>query len=553
MTVLTLNRKELEKNIGKISKDIEEKITMFGTTVESLTDDEISVEVYPNRPDLLSLQGFSRAINAFISKKTSIKDYKVEKPEKDFKVIIDKSVKKVRPFTACAIVKNLKFNEETIKEIIDVQEKLHGSYARNRKKLAIGIYPLEEIKLPIKFLAKDPTEIRFKPLEFPKEINARQILSQHPTGREYGHLLDGCEVYPIFEDSNNEILSMPPIINSDKTGKITEKTKDVFIECSGFNFEFLKKTLNMIVCTLSDLGGKIYTIEIEDIKENKKYMTPDLEPIKKEFDIDFVNKTLGLELNDKTIKQLLEKMNIGYIKEKEKNIALVPAYRTDILHEIDIVEDIAIAYGYDNFDPILPNISSVGEEDKTSILIRKISELLAGLGLLEISTYHISTKENQYKKIGYKEYKEIIEIIDSKNENNILRTSLLSQSIKVLSENSDASYPQKIFEIGNIFYEDEKSETEIGEKQSLCISICHEKANLTELKQIWDYIARMLDIKYDISETNHPTFIDGRCGNIIINKKSAGIFGEVSPNVLKNNKIKMPVASLEIDVSSLMK
>ena len=140
---------------------------MFGTPVDKLTDEEISIEIFPNRPDLLSFQGFTRAILPFLEKKP-IFEYKTEKSEKDYKVTIDKSVKKVRPYTICAIVKNLKFNDEKIKNIIDIQEKLHLTYGRNRKKLAIGIYPLEAIKLPIIFLAKKPEDIKFQPLDFPR-------------------------------------------------------------------------------------------------------------------------------------------------------------------------------------------------------------------------------------------------------------------------------------------------------------------------------------------------------------------------------------------------
>jgi len=548
MAVIKLNRKELEKNIGKIDDKIENKISMFGTPVENLTDDEISIEIFPNRPDLLSLQGISRALLAFLEKKPGLKEYKVEKPEKDYKVIIDKSVKKVRPFTACAIVKNLKFNDEKIKEIIDIQEKLHMTFGRDRKKLAIGIYPLEQIKLPIRYLAKKPEEIKFQPLEFPREINGRQILSQHPTGRAYANLLKDAEVFPIFIDANEEILSMPPIINSDKTGKISENTKEVFIECSGFNLNYLKKTLNIIVTALSDMGGRIYAMEIQD---NTKYLSPDLEPEKMQFSIENINKTLGLNLTEKEIKKYLEKMGLGL----DKNKAIIPAYRTDILHEIDLSEEIAIAYGYENFIPELPKISTIAEENPISILKKKISEILIGLNMLEISTYHLTTKEVQYKSLGYKEYKDMIETINSKTENNILRNSLLSQSIKILSENSDASYPQKIFELGKVFNSNDKSETGIEEKENLCISICHEKANFTEIKQTFDYLARMLDFKYEIKEIDHPAFIIGRCGEIIIikgnKKESLGILGEIAPFVLKNNKIKMPVSSLELNIEIL--
>jgi len=547
MTILTLSKKELEKKIGKIDDKLKNKIDMFGTPIDDETNDEISIEVFPNRPDLLSLSGFSRGFNAFLGKKKS-NGYQVEKPEKDYKVIIEKSVKSVRPYTSCAIVKGLKFDDDMINEVIGIQEKLHGSYSRNRKKLAIGIYPLEEIKLPIKFLAKKPEDIVFRPLEFPKEINGKQILNQHPIGQEYGHLLKDAEVYPIFEDSDGQILSMPPVINSEKTGKITERTKDVFIECSGFDKGYLDKTINMIVCSLADLGGKVYGMEIDDKVEGKR-TSPNLESEKMEFSIDYINKNLGLELSEKEVKDLLAKMGIEVVNGK----VLIPPYRTDIIHEIDLVEEVAIAYGYDNFKPEIPEISTVGEEDKIGILKRKISEVLIGLDLIEVSSYHLSTKEKQFKKIGVKSFKDkIIEVLDSKTENNILRTSLFASSIQILSENSDASYPQKIFELGKVFFEDDKTESGIGEEEKLCISLCYKEANFTELKQILDNMMRMFDLEYEIKEVEREGFIDGRTGEILIDGKSVGIIGEVSPSVLRNNRIKMPASSLEINIDNLM-
>ncbi|MDD5193128.1 MAG: phenylalanine--tRNA ligase subunit beta [Candidatus Nanoarchaeia archaeon] len=550
MATFTLDRKELEKHIGKITPNMIEKISMMGTPVEDFNEETISVDITPNRPDFLSMQGFIRGVQSFLGKKPGLKEYKVEKPEKNYSVTIDKSVKRVRPFIACAIVKNLRFTDEKIKEIIDIQEKLHTGYGRNRKKMAIGIYPLEAITLPIKYYAEKPEEIKFQPLEFPREINGRQILSQHPTGREYGHLLQDAEIFPIFEDAKGEILSMPPIINSHKTGKIDENTKEVFIEVSGFNLEFQKKAINMIVTALADMGGKVYAMEI--FESGKKELSPNLEPEKMHFSIENVNKVIGINLNEKEIKENLEKMGLGYGKEKNQCFALIPSYRTDILHEVDIIEDIAIAYGYENLVPEIPKISTIGEENAISIRKRKIAEILIGLGLIEISTYHLSTKEKQFKNIGVKEFlDETIEVIDSKTENNILRASLLANSIAVLSENLDSAYPQKIFELGRIFFNDNKSETGIGEKEKLCVSLCHEKANFTEIKQVLDYLAKMLNLKYEIEEFSHPSFIEGRCGEIIINNQSAGFLGEIHPFVLKNNKIMMPVSSLELDINQL--
>src|SRR3989338_434976 len=198
MPTITLNRKAFEIFVGKklpIEK-LKDRISMLGTGLENVTDSEITVEIFPNRPDMLSVQGFARAFSSFIGNKTGLIPYKVE-PSRE-KVIIEKSVEDVRPYTACAIVKNLHFDGEKIKEVIDIQEKLHITYGRNRKKIAIGIYPFEKIKTQIRFMAKKPEEIKFQPLEFSREINGKQILSQHPAGRDYRHLLDGMNQFPIF-------------------------------------------------------------------------------------------------------------------------------------------------------------------------------------------------------------------------------------------------------------------------------------------------------------------------------------------------------------------
>tara|TARA_Y100000310_G_scaffold337740_1_gene425594 strand:- start:7490 stop:9142 length:1653 start_codon:yes stop_codon:yes gene_type:complete len=549
MTILTLNKKELEKKIGKITPELEEKITMMGTPIEEITPNEISVEVFPNRTDLLSLQNFSQAINQFNNRK-GIAKFRVNKPKKNYLVKIDKPVKKVRPFTVCAIVKRLKFNDERIKEIIDIQEKLHNSIGRKRKKLAIGIYPLEKIKLPIKYSAWDPEEIKFLPLESKKEMTGREILRKHPAGLEYSSLLKGKEVFPIFIDGDNNILSMPPIINSEKVGKINEKTKEVFIECSGDNLPYLKKCLNILISIFSEIGGEIYSMEIKD-PEKGKFISPDMSFDELNFKIDDIEKTLGIFLKEKEIKKYLKRMGIDYINKKGNSIALIPPYRADILHWIDLAEEIAIAYGYENFEPELPDISTIAYEDKKEKIKKIISEILVGLGLIETSSFHLTTKKN-IKKMHF-DYKDFIEIENSKTEKDTLRIDLLTNLLQIISENSDSSYPQKIFEIGTVFSLDNKesSETGVKEKENLSISLVDEKVNFTELKRIVDYLFKMLEIKYSIKEIENNNYINGRVGKIIINEKEVGSIGEIAPRVLKNWKINFPVVSLEINLDFL--
>jgi len=535
MAVVKFSRKEFEKYV-KISKDVEEKIALFGTPLESLSADEVEIEIFPNRPDLLSMQGYLRSFLAFLAKKTGIREYKINSPEKDFEINIDKSVRDVRPFTACAIVKGIKFDDEKIKEVIDIQEKIHNTLGRNRKKIAIGVYPLEKIQLPIKYEARKPEEIKFIPLESNKEMNGMQILRQHPTGRDYAHLLAGKDKFPVFVDSANEILSMPPIINSEKTGKIDENTKEVFIECSGFNFDILKKTLNILVTMLADMGGKVYEMKLNYAKSE---VTPDLTPEKMKINIENANKLLGVNLSEKDVKRFLERMGYNY----GGGVVEVPAWRTDILHEVDIIEDIGIAYGYDNFVPEIPEIFTIGEEDKNEVLKRKISNILSGLKLQEVSSYHLLMKDD-LKKIGEKGW---IEVEKSKTDYKFLRKNLFASILKVLSENIDSEYPQKIFEIGKVF-ELGGGETGVLERDNLAVAIT--PGNFTEIKQILEYLGKMLDVEIKIEAVEKEGFIDGRVGEIIAGGV-AGVVGEVHPSVLKSWHLKMPLVYLEIDLDKI--
>ncbi len=536
MAVVTFDKQEFEKEIGKADEKMQEKIALFGTPVESINEDEIQIEVEPNRPDLLSYQGFKRSFLAYLSRKKGLKKYTIYPPEKNFKVIIDSSVKEIRPYISCAIIKNLKLNDTKIKEIIEVQEKIHGTFGRNRKKIAIGVYPLEKIKLPITFKALEPEKIKFIPLESDKEMSGFEILQRHPTGKEYAPLLSGKLKFPIFVDADKEILSMPPIINSQLTGKVTEKTKEIFVECSGFDFEVLNKCMNMLVTIFSDMGGKIYQMELK-YKGSKNQVTPNLDPEEMKISVENTNKLLGLDLKENQIKGLLERMGYDYHKGTVK----IPAWRTDILHEVDLIEDVAIAYGFDNFVPEIPEISTIGEEDSKEVFKRKISEILSGIRMLETSNYHLTNKKLQFEKMGTKE-KNFIELEESKTDYNILRKDLTHYILKNLFENSDSEYPQKMFEIGKVF----RDEGELIEQENLAISIT--PGNYTEIRQTLEYLSKMLDKDFEIKETeNEPNhFIKGRVAEIYFDGNSIGFMGEIHPKILKNWKIKMPVTILEI-------
>jgi len=354
-------------------------------------------------------------------------------------------------------------------------------------------------------------------------------------------LLAGKSKFPVFIDADKNILSMPPIINSQSTGRITEGTKEVFVECSGFDMFILEKCLNIIVTSLAEIGGEIYQMKV-----NSKII-PDLKTEKRKISLENTNKLLGLDLNEKQIKKLLEKMGHNY-SDKEVE---TPSWRVDIMHEVDLIEDIAIAYGYDNFVPEMPQISTIGQESQKEIIKKKISEILSGLNMLEVSNYHLTNKKDQFERMGVleKQEKDFIEVEESKTEYNLLRKDLTHYLLKTFSENTDSEYPQRIFETGKIF--ELNMSKKIIEKEMLSAALV--SGNFTEMKQVLFHLFNMLNINVMLKEPEKfPIhFIDGRVAEIILGEDKIGYLGEIHPKILKNWKIKMPVALFEIELEKI--
>lgn len=542
MANIKFDREEFEREIGKIDESMKHKIDMFGTPVEEVGEKEIEVEVAPNRPDLLSYQGFKRSFLSFLEKTKSLSQYKINKPAKNYFVNVDKSVKDVRPQTSCAIIKGLKLDDKKVKDLIDMQEKLHSTLGRKRKKVAIGIYPLDKIKLPIEYKALEPEKIKFTPLESSREMTGLEILQRHPTGKEYAHLLSGKTKFPVFIDSEGKFLSMPPIINSQETGRISSETQDVFIECSGFDSNVTDKCLNIVVSSIAETGGQIYQMDIKGLKKR----SPDFTPEKMNVSLENVNKILGLNLGDKDLKKFLEKMGHNYSRGK---VEIAP-WRNDVLSESDLIEDVAIAYGYDNFTPEMPEIASVGQEDPKEVVKKKISDILSGLGMLEISNYHLTSNKEQFTNMGVPEKREEghVGLKVSKTENNVLRKDLIHLALKILSENVDSEYPHKVFETGKIFNENSSG---TSEKESLSAAIS--PGDFTEIKQLLLYLFQMLGIEIKVEEPdeNKAHLITGRQAKITLDGNEIGYIGEVHPKILSNWKIKNPVSLFEVSLEEV--
>ncbi len=543
MPTVTLNRATFDNLLGKkySTEDLKERIAMIGTDLEKIDDNEIIVEIFPNRPDMLSEQGFARALKAFVGIAPGLQEYAVKKS--GYKVIVDNSVT-MRPYTACAIVKNLTLTDERLREIMQAQEKLAMTHGRNRKKSAYGIYPLDTISFPVTYTAKDPDKVKFKPLGFDNFMNASEVLTLHPKAKEYLHLTKEWKKYPFFIDANNNVMSMLPFTNSQDTGKVEVTTKEVFIECSGIDLNNVSVALNMFVTMLADMGGEIYSIEMQ--YNNKKIITPDLSPRSIELDVLYANKVLGLDLKPLDAKKCLEKM--GYAVKGKK--VLIPAYRADILHQRDIVEDIAIGYGYDIIEEEIPSIATIAQENPFEVFKSKINNILVGLGMLEISNFHLIDKAVQTTQLL--KPVDVLEIIDPVSmEYNSLRHWLLPCLLQTLRINKQHEYPQKFFEIGIVFEKNSEKSTLTEESTHLGIVLSHQKANFTEARQVVEYILRMLEIEATVKEITEPSFLEGRAASICVDNIPIADIGEIYPQVIQNFGLDMPTVAIELNISTL--
>lgn len=537
MAKVRYNRKTIEKEIKLDEKNLK-KMSLFGTTVENLTSEELELEIPANRPDLLSTGGFMRAFKMFTGEEKEVKKY-TPKKNKEYSVTVDKSVKDIWPYTVCAVVKNLKLDHEDVQEIITLQEKLSSTLGRNRKKAGLGIYPLHKLSFPIRYEAWKPENIAFRPLGFPKEMNAEQILQKHPTGKEYASILRDKPRYPLFIDAKKKILSMPPIINSEETGHVDENTNDVFIECSGIDLRTLQKMLIIFTAELVDRGGTLYEVHMKDTPE---IYTPSFESERKKIKKENIESLLGIKLSEKEIETLLLRMGHEYKAGTVKS----PAWRNDLLHEVDIAEDVLIAYGYEKLVPTIPSIGTLGQQSQTTTVRAHIREILNGLGLLELSSLHFITKE-EADLCNPK----CVEVENPRTEYALLRPNLTIPLLRTLAANRDTEYPQNAYEIGPIFRLDGESETGVSENEHLVIGLT--PSNFTKAKQVLDYLMRMLNHTYALKETEVEGLIEGRTGHIMLNNRSIGHIGEVHPTTLRAWKLKMPLTLIEIDLTSLLK
>ncbi len=548
MPVITFEYQDL-KDLGiDIEKDkLINTLPMMGSDIEDYNDKEIKVEFFPNRPDNLSIEGVARSLKGFLSMETGLPKYEVE-PSGE-KVFISKEVENIRPYIAFAKIENVDFTGNKIKYIMDFQENLHWVIGRDRKKVAIGIHNADVVSGDFHYIATEKDEHPFIPLEMDKEYTPAEILEENEKGKKYAHLLEGFDKYPMITDSEGKILSMPPIINGNLT-RLEEDTHTIIVDITGTDKKAVEQSLNIICCSFAEVGGKIKSMEM--VYEDKTFTTPDLTPREKTVHVDYTNQLIGgTNLNAEDVKRLLEKARFDaeILNENELNVK-IPPFRIDILHEVDIIENVAIQYCIKKIPSKLPDISTIAYEHDWFKAEKTIRELMVGLGFTEIMSLMLTSEESHYKKM-LQEEKEHVQVAKPISvEGTMIRTSLLNTLLEFLEDNKAEDLPQKIFEIGDVLYLDDSTQFNTRSGKKLAAAVCHSNANFTEIKSIMTSVLSNLGYTMEISSSENPSFIKGRVSDVKGSSKNGnikGVFGEISPEVITNFDLEYPVIAFEIE------
>jgi phenylalanyl-tRNA synthetase beta chain len=506
-----------------------------------------------NRPDTWSPEGIARALRGLQGLELGIKKYSAQSAEVEIRV--DKDIETIRPYICCVVAKHPKLNDAIIRGLIHLQEKLDQSYGRNRRRSSIGFYDFDLIKPPLRYGAVKPGDVKFIPLQWDKALTLQEILEQHPKGLEYGHIVKGFPKMPILLDSNGQVLSFPPIINSNDLGRVTEETQNILVEITGTNEETVSNALTILTTSLADRGAEIHSSIVHyPYGKRPTVTTPNLDNRTIKLQIQQVKAMTGLDLTQDEIIALLRRARYDAKTDSDTHLEVrVPCYRLDIMHPVDVMEDVAIAYGLNNVKPRWPSELTIGGLSSKEEFSDTVRELMVGLGFQEVLGFMMTTPEKLYKKMNRKDGK-AVEIANPKvTTMTCLRSWLLPTLMEFLSSNTHVTYPQRLFEVGDCVDWDAAQPTRTRDVRELVCVSTHSRANFTEMKSNLEPLMTNLGFTFTIAEIEHPSFLQGRVGSIHIGGDEVGIIGEVHPQVIENWNMQNPVAAMELELDKLFK
>ncbi len=524
--------------------------------------DVIRMELLAVRPDMFDPGGLARTLRGYLGDECGLREYALAAPT--VQVTVDPAVATdvcPRPAIACAIVRGIALDDDIIKEVMNLQENLHWALGRDRKHASIGVYDLDRVALPsLTYGAVGPEELTFVPLGYDpategSSITPKQILAEHPKGTEYAGLLGDFQKYPLLADGDGDVLSMPPIINSEHT-RVTDSTKNFFIDVTGSGRRLVGRTLNVLCTSLVELCPDITVEQVTIAYADGETVTPDFTPQQVSLDVAATGALVGIDVDSAALSELLRRMGHDVQPGADGTLQVsVPAYRNDILHPRDLMEDAAIAYGYHNITPLLVPTMTVGGERAVEGVARVASQTLCGLGYLEVMTLQLSCEERCYDALRLQRSENHAAVSHPiSNEQTLLRPTLAPGLLDTLTVNAHREYPQQIFEVGEVT---ELADTDTGavERRRVAAAVIGEKMGVTEVRAAAEAVLREFGWSVRTVNAELPQFLSGRGARIVAVKDTTeievGELGELHPEVLDAFKLRHPAAYFELDLTTL--
>jgi len=545
MPVVELDLNRIQRLVGKKSnrKKILDVLPFLGLDIESQDGDNVRVEFSPNRPDYSTDFGIAMGLQGLLGIKTGILKTNVKK-KGNYQIKVDSSTSKIRPFVTGIIAKNGSIDDDSIKQLMNMQEDLHFGIGRKRKKSSIGLHDLDKISFPLKYTTTDRKH-KFIPLNSDTESTISEILQNTDVGQNYGNILGQSSKIPIIRDTDGNTISFPPIINSALT-TVTSETKNILVEVTGIDKQSAEDMLAVVTAVLENAGFEIYQLKISGSKNS----TPTLASRSITIDADLTNRILGLNLSPSSIISCLKKCRLD-AKLKNKRIECsIPRYRFDIFGPMDLVEEVALGYGIDNLNPTLPVSQNIGSKHSITEKLDNSSLVMIGLGFIEALNSSLTSKQILYEMTN-KNSSDIISVTGSKSQDHtILRDSILPGLLENLSSNVHETYPQKLFESGIIFSRD----SPIKESISIACVNASKNVNFSDMKAVLQsFLRASFNLECETKTTSDNTlFTNGRVANIVINNQNFGQIGEIDSGILENFRVRTNVTAFELTLSGLI-
>ncbi len=543
-TTITEMNAILKKKLSR--KDFESLCFRYGIDVEG-GGEYLNFEVTSDRVEIISKFSVAHLLGQLLGvnlHRTEAVRYKK----------LEVAVKKThRPFVNLLYVKLDEPAGKNLAELLTMQDKFDKTVGRNRNSAAIGLFDFSKLKFPIVYEQTEPSKVSFVPLGLSSEKNYSEIILETEKGRSYRELLEDKPI--VWKQKGSEIFAMPPIINADFSS-VTKDTKSLFIDITGNNryaVNSLTKALMLNLQFLGEVSVIAPKYEVKDIDTGLDFKTN-----KFFLDTSNVSKLLGVEMSLKEMARILKSMDYGVLEEKSGIVVVPPFYRQDVIHQVDIVDDIMRFYGVENVTAIKPHSYTVGRKLANSNTLDNMVSLLIGFGYQELDLNVLTSEDYQFKKTKIKAENYAPLIGQKSGDITMARANLCGEMLRFLSNNLHKKFPQKLFDIGFVLARNNNADVLFENR--LRLSICYSDINstMTELQGIIYKLLRdtfsdeTIKIKKDASlDGFSDALIKGRSGLIYHGDRKIGVIGEIHPSVLNEFKIETPVSIAEIYLDSL--